>query len=214
MKRSYDGRDRRSIRLANYDYRECGAYFVTLCTYARDHLFGEVKEGELSPNDLAALLPRIWARTVNNGRMPQPCDFVVMPNHVHGTVWLSSASVEGGRDVVGARHPLIRNGIPPKNNMVAGERHPALVVASPLQHADEAQTFRECESGSLGAVVGSFKATAARAINRMRGTPGLPVWQRGYYERVVRADGELGRIRQYIQDNPKRWPDDPNNVAV
>jgi putative transposase len=46
----------------------------------------------------------------------------------------------------------------------------------------------------------------------MRGTPGLPVWQRGYHERIIRTEGELERIRQYIFDNPARWPDDPNSV--
>ena len=60
----------------------------------------------------------------------------------------------------------------------------------------------------------SFKSMSARAINRLRGTPGLPVWQRNYHERIVRGDGELGRIRQYILDNPSGWPDDPNNVRV
>jgi putative transposase len=215
------------IRLASYDYRERGAYFVTLCTYARDHLFGEVKEGQPPISDLAVLLPRIWARTVNNGRMPQPCDFVVMPNHVHGIVWLprilpsvrwpiavNARRAAGGDPIVGARHPPVRDGGADLECSSPSVRHVESVDASPLQRIDVTLRPLGPEPGSLGAVVSTFKSVSARAINRMRVSPGLPVWQRGYYERIVRADGELARIRRYILANPSKWPDDPNNVPV
>jgi hypothetical protein len=67
--------------------------------------------------------------------------------------------------------------------------------------------------GSLGAKVRAFKAAAARRINARRGTPGAPVWQPDYYERIIRNDFELDRIRQYILDNPAKWEDDPENPA-
>jgi REP element-mobilizing transposase RayT len=59
----------------------------------------------------------------------------------------------------------------------------------------------------LGVAVGSLKSTAARRINALRGTPGAPVWQRGYHERVIRNDDELRGLRQYVADNPIRWAD-------
>jgi putative transposase len=49
------------------------------------------------------------------------------------------------------------------------------------------------------------------AINGLRGTPGIPVWQRNYYEHVVRHEDDLDRIRRYIQDNPRRWAFDRDN---
>lgn len=64
---------------------------------------------------------------------------------------------------------------------------------------------------SLAAMVQSFKSVSARRINASRGTPGAPVWQRNYYERVVRNDDELDRIRQYIADNPAQWAMDREN---
>jgi len=58
---------------------------------------------------------------------------------------------------------------------------------------------------ALGVVVGGLKAGTAAAINRLRGTPGGRVWQRGYYDHVVRDDADLDRIREYIVTNPTRW---------
>ena len=54
---------------------------------------------------------------------------------------------------------------------------------------------------------------SAKRINRLRGTPSASVWQRNYYERVIRNEKELNRIRQYIHDNPAKWADDQNNPA-
>jgi hypothetical protein len=66
----------------------------------------------------------------------------------------------------------------------------------------------------LGAIVGNFKSVTARRINRVRGTPGAPVWQRNYYEHVVRDERALNVIRQYIADNPARWAWDTYNPAA
>ena len=69
----------------------------------------------------------------------------------------------------------------------------------------------------LGRLVGAFKTVSTKRINGIRSTPGLPVWQRNYYERVIRDDEELNRLRQYIIDNPAHWEEDrenPNNVGA
>ena len=58
-------------------------------------------------------------------------------------------------------------------------------------------------------VVGYLKMNASKQINIIRNNPGTPVWQRNYYEHVIRTDDELNRIRQYIVDNPKNWETDP-----
>ena len=68
--------------------------------------------------------------------------------------------------------------------------------------------------GSLGAIVGNFKSVTARRINRIRRTPGMPVWQRNYYEHVVRNESGLNAIRQYIAGNPARWKWDTCNPAA
>jgi len=63
----------------------------------------------------------------------------------------------------------------------------------------------------LAKIVGRFKMTTAKHLNEIRGTPGAAVWQRNYYEHIVRNPRELGIIRDYIRTNPARWAADPEN---
>jgi REP element-mobilizing transposase RayT len=60
--------------------------------------------------------------------------------------------------------------------------------------------------------VGAFKSFSARRINALRCTPGVPVWQRNYYEHIVRKQEELAHIVAYIQANPANWITDMNNM--
>ena len=64
---------------------------------------------------------------------------------------------------------------------------------------------------SLGSLIAGFKSAATKRINQSRHTPGQPVWQRNYYEHVIRGETDLNRIRQYIRDNPARWAEDIYN---
>jgi putative transposase len=60
----------------------------------------------------------------------------------------------------------------------------------------------------LGVIVGAFKSAAAKRINELRDTTGAPVWQRNYYEHIVRDKPDLARIRAYVASNPARWSAD------
>jgi hypothetical protein len=66
--------------------------------------------------------------------------------------------------------------------------------------------------GSLGAIVGNFKSVTTRRINQIRHTSGGSVWQRNFYDRVIRHESELAAVRQYIRDNPANWALDKENT--
>jgi len=103
------------------------------------------------------------------------------------------------------------HGIPWILNTKVGAQHAAPLP--PLRQRARAPAVRP---GSLGAIVRSFKSAAAKRINEIRRTPGTPVWQRNYYERVIRNEDELNHIREYIGLNPLQWEfdrDNPNRVA-
>jgi REP element-mobilizing transposase RayT len=71
-------------------------------------------------------------------------------------------------------------------------------------------------SGSLGAIIQNFKSYSTRHINTLCDTPGLPVWQRNYYDHIIRNDADLDRIRHYIVTNPLQWDGDqlhPDNPS-
>ena len=177
-------RDRQSLRLRGYDYTTAGAYFVTICT----------RERQCSLEDLAwqAVVRTAWRRAVCGGTEPPSYDFVIMPNHVHGIVWLlASPTVRLRSTDVGAQRPgndrSVVDGV-----VLEGERRSDIGGAAPLPTGVEA--------GSLGAVVRSFKSASTLRINRLRETPGGRVWQRGYYDRVIRGDADLVRVRQLLGD--------------
>ncbi|MBF0508269.1 MAG: transposase [Deltaproteobacteria bacterium] len=77
--------------------------------------------------------------------------------------------------------------------------------------ATHASPLRGPRPRSIGAIVGSFKSAAAKRINKHRSTLGAPVWQRHYYEHIIRSDESLYRIREYIVNNPMRWEFDREN---
>jgi REP element-mobilizing transposase RayT len=111
-------------------------------------------------------------------------EWVLMPNHLHGIIVINE--------------PVGRGEATGKDVPIASES--SLPVASPLR------------PGSIGAIVGNFKSLVTRRINNLRRTTGGRVWQRGYYDRIVRNERELNAIRQYIRDNPARWAEDRENL--
>ena len=90
---SPDSHRRRSIRVPGFDYGKAGAYFVTACAQDRLNVFGEVVEGEMRPNDAGRIVRSVWEDLPNHYAGVTLDAFVVMPNHVHGILF-----------VVGARH--------------------------------------------------------------------------------------------------------------
>ena len=176
---------RRSIRLKGYDYTQPGAYFVTICTWNRTCLFGNVVGGTMVLNAMGEIVWDEWFRSAQIRAEIElhVNEFGVMPNHVHGIIWIVSG-IDGthGR-WVGAhgRAPL----------------HTGRQLRRPPR--------------SLGAFIAGFKSAVTKRINELRGTPGAPVWQRNYYEHVIRDDASLYRIREYIATNPLRWHLDREN---
>ncbi len=67
------------------------------------------------------------------------------------------------------------------------------------------------DNGTVGEIVRAFKARCTHAVNRIRSTPEVPLWQRNYYEHIIRDESELNAIREYIRSNPSRWREDEEN---
>jgi len=186
---------RRSTRLRGYDYAQPGAYFFTICTRERKCLFGEIVDGEMVLNERGEIVAACWHDLPNHYPHVRLDAFVIMPNHVHGIIVLLDDDTIAGADldVVGAG---------------VGARH-----ASPLPF-DVTPTPRGPKRGSVGAIVGSFKSAVTRRINMMRGTPGMTIWQRNYYEHIIRDKDDLYDIRRYIAENPLKWDLDHENPAA
>lgn len=119
-----------------------------------------------------------------------------MPNHLHGIILITRGPDELSR---GEALTLATTALSAD----------ASVNASPLQPWPRGAAPR-----SLNAVVQNFKSITTRQIHRIAASAGRPVWQRGYYEHVVRDDSELERVRTYIRNNPARWRTDAENITL
>lgn len=193
---------RRSIRLREFDYRNAGAYFITICAFQRECLFGDVVDGEMRLNGFGLAAEACWRAITNHFPNVQLDEFVIMPNHFHAILDITESigAMVGAKQGSSASPGYGDNG----NNAgdcIKGEAGESF--ASPLRDGTV--------SGSLGAVIQNFKSVSTRKINKMRNNPGCLVWQRNYYEHVIRNEDDLANIRQYIANNPLKWDLDENN---
>lgn len=177
---------RRSIRLKGYDYRSNGAYFITLCTENRRHLFGSILNAELVPTPAGKIAEDRWFALPDHHPGLVLDAFVVMPDHIHAIIVLDRPAPP---EPTKKAHPFLEQ--QPDRVIVANAASPTRPNGAP--------------SGSLGAIVGSYRSSVTRHINALHGTPGASVWQRDYWEHIIRDDRALFYIRRYIKNNPANW---------
>jgi len=177
---------RRSIRLREYDYTTPGAYFITLVSWQRENIFVEILDGMIELNKFGQIAKQQWEKLPRRFRHIELDEFVIMPNHIHGIIIISADRSRGTADEVY------------DNDAESSRRAPTERFAKPVL-------------GSIPTIVRSYKSSVAYRINIMRDTPGVPVWQRNYYEHIVRDEHEWNLINQYIINNPFNWQDDDEN---
>ena len=187
MKYPYDPdrHRRRSLRLKRYDYTQAGVYFVTIVVRGKLPLFGVVADGKMRLNTAGEMVQRVWGEMSNRFSSIVMDTFIAMPNHIHGII------------IVGA--PLV--GVQLPNGAITTTRATTRVAPTGIQ---------------LGDVVGAFKSlTTVEYTRSVRSGGWTPfhgrLWQRNFYEHIVRTDESLERIRQYILDNPVQWAFDREN---
>ena len=171
---------RRSIRLQKYDYSRSGAYFVTLCAHNRVCVFGDIVDRKMRVNDAGKMAQVCWQAIPDHYPYVNLDAFVVMPNHVHGILF-----------IIDCRTGAIRVGA--KN-------------FSPLQKSPQRP---HGTSKTIGSVIRGFKIGVTKWMRA--NTPVRDVWQRNYWERVIRNESELNCIREYIRNNPLQWEMDRLN---
>ena len=189
--------ERKRLRLEGYDYSRGGYYFVTVCTQNRACLFwgpGRAGPGPAPTpplNEYGRLVTETWVDLPNHIAGVELDKFVVMPNHIHGIIRLTGICPVSSSPA----HPAT-----PVACVGAGPRpaHPADAAHSPV---------------SLTEVVRQFKSFSARRVNAARGTTGFSLWQRSYYDHVIRNEPDYLRIWNYIDANPLQWAEDEYYIA-
>jgi REP element-mobilizing transposase RayT len=182
---------RRSIRLRGYDYSQAGVYFVTIVTQGRVALFGEVVNGEMRLNRYGEIVRAAWFDLPRHYKHVELGALVVMPNHVHGIIIFNDIGRGGSARV--------------------SQPAPDKATTSSSSSTDESKTRPYRKPHALPEIVRAFKSFSARRINFLRHAKGTPVWQRSYYDHIIRNEHDLELTWLYIESNPARWAEDQEN---
>jgi putative transposase len=185
---------RSSARLKTFDYASNAAYFVTVCANVRANIFGEIVAGEMRLNGAGKMILEEWNQLPE--RFPiQRDEFIVMPDHIHGILLFVGAglvpALPDQRDLQNIADQLDGSDVTTELNGRATTR--VAPTGNPI----------------LGNVIGAFKSiTTVRYIRGVQEQSWLPfekrLWQRNYWDRVIRDDRELKETRKYILENPVR----------
>jgi REP element-mobilizing transposase RayT len=192
MKFDPDKHHRRSIRLKGYDYSRPGAYYVTICVHNRECLFGNITNGEMHLNEYGKIVQTEWLKSSEIRNEIELDAYQIMPNHFHGIVIIQDVMINRNR----GDRPIA----------------PAWPIATTSSSIDP--VIFKMKPKSLSSLMAGFQSPVTSKINQLRGTPKQHVWQRNYFDRIIRNDNELNRIRKYIIENPMKWDldkENPNN---
>ena len=183
---------RRSMRLQGWDYAQTGVYFTTVCTQKREYFFGEIDESMMNLNPSGDMVLKTWDELPERFPFMKLDARVVMPNHFHAIMLINRR----GESCIRPSH--------------AEGDHKDRPYGKQPQGTVE---------GSIGRIIQTFKSiTTHRYIQGVRECGWSPfsgrLWQRNYYEHIVRDEEEWQRIHDYIAANPINWAVDRENHEV
>lgn len=190
MKFDPEKHHRQSIRLRNYNYSQPGYYFLTICTYKKQCWFGEIKNDQMHLNQIGKIVAEEWLNTPKIRPNFQLDEWVIMPNHLHGIVIINE-----NLNLLGDRNVSEQKTFGEGNRDILGARN------APLRQ----------EPNSISSFVAGFKSAVTKRINLLRDNRDIPIWQRNYYESIIRDEQSLIAIREYIVNNPCQWQKDSDN---
>lgn len=212
---------RRTTRIPEYDYTQQGAYFITICTHLKKHIFGEIKSGNMNLSPLGEIAYYQWLQLPNRFSNIELDAFVIMPNHIHGIIIITKNNNPTPRRGEAGES---RHNSPPKNPIspvypeimfLACEGSPDLsnrVSSQALTSNSYPPTISPSPhgtvSGSISAIIQNYKSLTSRKINTLLRSKNNPVWQRNFYEHIIRDETDYDRIVEYIDNNPISWSDD------
>lgn len=211
---------RRSIRLDGYDYSKEGLYFLTCCCQDREYFFGEITGEEMILNEAGKMIAEEWMNLSDRFIRIRLHEFTIMPNHFHGIVEIVGAPL-----VVARSSPDVpradQNHLEERLGAGPGQPQGIAPTGAPMEAPTGARTVAPAEAGTatpaevptIGDIVSAFKSlTTVKYIQGVKNANwkkfNKKLWQRNYYEHIIRNENSLNTIANYIIENPKRWKED------
>ena len=198
---------RRSIRLKGYDYASAGLYFITICCQDRASLFGAIKNGEMIFNEYGQIAFNEWVKTPTLRTNVELGEFVIMPNHIHGIIRLldrgeshspenESVGKTPQRDNSELHSPDNMELYSPDNNESHSPENEGVCKTPQLRSPSQ----------TIGSIVRGYKSSVTKQLNLLN--IDCVVWQRNYYEHIIRDECAYQNISAYIINNPSKWTAD------
>lgn len=181
--------NRKSIRLKGYNYACSGLYFITVCCEHKKNRFGEIENDEMVLNDFGKMAYDEWLKLTERFTHIELDVFQIMPNHIHGII--------GIKHVIGSEF---------QSEQFEIEK---LVLAQP--QGLPLQPPQESTNKTINDIVGAYKSLVANkclAMAKLKNETLGKLWQRNYYEHIIRDEKGYQNISNYIINNPLNWPDD------
>ena len=202
---------RRSIRLKGYDYTQVGLYFITLCCQNRAHLFGCVKNGQMQLNAYGKIAQTEWYNTENIRDNCRIHESIIMPNHIHGIIEITRQ--KGKKQEIGKfKSPSQSIGA-----IIRGFKIATIKKIKDFIKEKEISTQSgesKYDIGDISTVELQFDPTDPTAPSEFDPTTEIikslnyKIWQRNYYENIIRNEKAYRNISNYIINNPKKWKED------
>ena len=195
MSQDIDLPKRKKMRLKDYDYSKEGLYYITICTDNRKLLFGNVNTdiGIMILNEFGKIAQENWNETERIRDNIKLHQFIIMPNHIHVII-----------EITHRRGVLHTPGI---------EKHiPEIKThTSPDIENIKKNTPPQSPKQTIGSIIRGYKASVTKKINLLIEKGDLPrnkIWQRSYYDHIIRDEKDYNRITNYIINNPLNWKHD------
>lgn len=209
-----------SARLPNWDYRNTGVYFITICTHNREHFFGKISNGEMELSNLGAIANVLWYEIRNRTNNVRLGEFIVMPNHMHGILILKDIGITKGRDI-----DINDNVNTDINDAVENVDAVETLHATSLHHQRHAENWNgdydaqtnpyiiksklmskiSPKKNAVSTIIRSYKSAVTKHANRLN----LKFkWQTRFYDHIVDNDRSFQNISNYIINNPANWKKD------
>lgn len=215
-----------STRMKDYDYSSNGAYFVTIVTKNREHLFGTVVDDEMVLNEIGKIVKKEWLISERIRKNIFLDKFVIMPNHFHGIVIIDNERddvVDGTDDVVDGTDDVVDGATDGAVDVETLRRNVSTVdVERNYNGKNKFMSNISPKKSSLSHMIRSFKSvvtrksrifndTLQRNVSTTKKMDNVFAWQPRFHDRIIRNENELNRIRNYIIKNPEMWQRDRNN---
>ncbi len=186
--------NRQSIRLKNYDYSQPGYYFITICTQDRIHRFGKIIDEKMRLNDAGEIVADEWEKTPIMRKNIQLDEWIIMPNHFHAIITVGARCTRPPNNTrpMNNTRPLTENGRTVNGRTVNGRMQSAPTDSWVV----------------LGDIVRGFKSSVTKRVRQLPNMNDTRLWQRNYWEHIIRNENELNHIRNYIRHNPQKWETD------